>query len=658
MARKPRQLKLSPIGLDFETDPIEQKPHYPPKPVGFSLKLPEWRQPRYFAWDHYTGGNNCTQEQAGRVLRAVWDEVSEERPLLCFNAKFDLDIAEVHFGLKLPDWRCWHDAMFLVFLMNPHARDLGLKPSAVHYLGLPPEEQDAVKAWVLAHKKQLEAQFPEITERYEGIKPSTAGAYVAYTPVSLAGPYADGDLIRTHGLFDKLYPQVLELGMGPAYDRERQVMPIFLRNEHEGIRTDGAALERDLEVYEKAQAKADEWLRKRLKAPGLDFNKDNEVAKVLDREQIVTDWALTSTGKLSTSKNNLKLSHFHDQKVAAAYSYRKKCATVLETFIRPWIRFSANGWMRTTWNQTRQANSEGDANGTRSGRPSSKDPNFLNMPRPFKDAAENKDSQYIYPVFLDVPALPKIRDYILPDEKDHWIGRRDFNQQEIRILAHYENGPLMQAYLDNPRLDVHHYLMLKILNEMGIPIDRYSTKQLTFGYIYGQGLPSLAAKLEKSVEEVKVLRNAQMAVMPGLKGLSGDIKTLANADQPIVTFGGRLYYKEPSVYSEKHGRWLDFTYKLINYICQPSAADITKESLIRYDAVRKEGRLLLSVYDENVISGAKKALPQEMLLLRDAMMSVELDVPLISDGEWGPKLGSLTAMKEPEPDLSRWGIKW
>jgi hypothetical protein len=50
----------------------------------------------------------------------------------------------------------------------------------------------------------------------------------------------------------------------------------------------------------------------------------------------------------------------------------------------------------------------------------------------------------------------------------------------------------------------------------------------------------------------------------------------------------------------------------------------------------------------------KKAIKSEMLLLRECMMSIEVDVPLLSDGEIGPRLGSLEDLKEPKPDLSRW----
>lgn len=646
---------MRPITLDFETLPIQSRPNYPPQPVSFSLKLPSWKQPKFYAWGHLTGGNNCSREDAARALQAAYAQVSEAAPLLCHNGKFDLDVAEVAFGLQLPDWRCVQDTMFLLFLVDPHQRELGLKPSADRLLGMKPEERDAVKDWLLTHKKVLELQFPEITALYGGIKPSNAGAFIAYAPGNLVQPYADGDVTRTEALFGPLYKQVTDRGMKAAYERERRLMPILLRNEREGIRVDEDALARDQAVFEAAQAKTDAWIRKALKAPGLDLDKDADTGKALEAADAITEWTQTATGKNSVSRKSMTLDKFRDKKLAAAYGYRQKCATVLETFIRPWQKFSKDGWMHTSWNQVRQAKGgAGDTGGTRTGRPSSNAPNFLNMPKAVED---NADTGFIMPTHIaGLPLLPRVRSYILPDTPKQVIGRRDFAQQELRVLAHFEDGALMQAYLADPRLDVHNYLMRQIIDLLGINVDRRITKNLMFGYIYGQGLGSLALILNRTVEEVKQIRDAQMRVLPGLKVLSSSMAQRSKAGEPIRTWGGRQYFVEPPAYSKKFNKMMSFEYKLLNYAIQGSSADITKESIIRYDAARKDGRFMLSVYDENNISVDKRALKSEMLILRDCMMGIELDVPLLSDGEWGADLGNMTDLKEPAPDLSKWGM--
>lgn len=648
--------KISPITLDFETLPIQSRPNYPPKPVSFSLKMPGMKAPAFYAFGHLTGGNNCSWEDAKNVLVKAYHEVSTTNPLLCQNGKFDMDVADVHFGLALPPWHDFEDTMFLLFLEDPHQRDLGLKPSAERLLGMKPEEQDAVKDWVLQHKGQLEQEFPEIVSVHGGIKPSTAGKFVAYAPGNIVKPYANGDVTRTEKLFNLLRKRVcIERGMLEAYNRERRLLPILLRNEREGIRVDEKALSRDQDIFEAAQKRTDEWIRKSLKSPGLDLDKDAEVAKAFEANDSLSEWTLTPTGRNSVSKKNMKLSHFRDRKLAAAYSYRQKCATILETFIRPWQKFTTKGWMSTNWNQVRQAKGSkgGNTGGTRTGRPSTNDPNFLNMPKAVKD--EDEFAGFIMPTHIkDLPHIPRIRAYILPDSPKHLIGRRDFSQQEVRVLAHFEDGHLQQAYLDNPKLDVHEFTRLKILELTGQDVGRSFTKTLLFGYIYGQGLGSLAEKLSKTVDEVKKVRQAQMNALPGLAELNKGIKKRFADGEAITTWGGRQYYCEEPIMI--NGRMVSFEYKGINYLVQSSSADLTKEAMIRYDEAKKDGRMILSVYDEIDISCPKGAIKQEMLLLRDVMMSMDLSIPLLSDGEIGPNLGFLTELKEKAPDLSRWSI--
>lgn len=650
-------MKIRPIGLDFESLPIglRSEKRYPPEPTSFSLKMPDWRVPKFYSWGQRAGGNNCSFGDAQRVLAAAYKEVRIDRPLVAFNAKFDFEIALEHMGLELPAWHDYHDPMFLLFLDDPHQRELGLKPSCERLLGIGQEDRDVIEAWILDNKRKLEAEHPEIVAAYGGIKPSNAGAFIGYAPGDLVGPYANRDVTRMLKLLDlKLAEVTVERGMGEAYDRERRLMPILLRNEREGIATDVKKLTEDEPKYVAAQEKADAWIRKALRAPGLDLDKDAEVAKALKAADAITQWTQTPTGRDSVSKKNLKLSHFRDPKLAAAYSYRQKCATTLETFIRPWLKYGATGTMHTHWNQVRQSKSDRETGGTRTGRPSTDSPNFLNMPKKIKDS---EVGGFRMPTHIaGLPELPKVRSYIIPSRKGWVIGRRDFNQQELRMLAHFEDGALLEAYLSNPRLDVHDYLMREIINGLGIEVDRAITKTLNFGYIYGQGLGSLAERMERSVQEVRKFRDAQMKILPGLKGLSDALKQRARLDQPIKTWGGRQYFVEPPKWSEKDNRWLSFEYKLLNYLVQGSSADVTKESIIRYDAIRKDGRFILSVYDENDIEAPAKAMKAEMLRLREAMMSIEVDVPLLSDGEVGPTLGDLEDLREPAPDLSRWSI--
>jgi DNA polymerase I-like protein with 3'-5' exonuclease and polymerase domains len=57
--------------------------------------------------------------------------------------------------------------------------------------------------------------------------------------------------------------------------------------------------------------------------------------------------------------------------------------------------------------------------------------------------------------------------------------------------------------------------------------------------------------------------------------------------------------------------------------------------VLRYDAAKKHGRLLLTVHDQLLACVPKRAAKQEMRILREAMEGVELGAPLLSDGAMG-----------------------
>ncbi len=627
--------RRSAVVADFETVGIQRRPDYPPKPVGLSLIYPG-KKPQYFGWGH-PEGNNCEEWQARERMRDIARD--SKLDIIFHNAKFDLDVAQTHWDIGPVDWRRIHDTMYLLFLDDPHQKTLSLKPSSERLLDMPPEEQDKVKDWVLAHKKQIEAKHG-IT-----FKPSEWGAFICEAPGSIVGPYANGDTDRTNKLFKHLLPIIRENGMEEAYDRERQLMPILLENERQGMRVDLDRLDRDIKTYRAAQEKVDNWLRKRLKAPSLDFDKDRQVADALERAGVVTNFNLTPTGQKSVSKTNLTTDMYSDQKVFRALGYRNRLQTSLGIFMEPWRDLASRnrGRIHTNWNQVRST--DHGSVGARTGRMSSS-PNFQNIPTEWYD----KGDDYAHPKHLEVPELPMIRGYVLGDTRHHSFGGRDYNQQELRILAHFEDDKLMAEYNANPMLDVHTYVREQITAIIGRDPGRKPVKVLNFGTIYGMGLGKLAIGMGTDVETAKVINNARKAAMPGVRSLEEGIKKAARSTEeypdgiPIRTWGGRLYYKEPPVMFQ--GRKLDFGYKLLNYLIQGSAADCTKQAMINYDAIKKDGRLLAQVHDELNISAPTKAMKKELKLLGEAMFAVKFDVPMVSEPYFGPSWGEVVKYKE------------
>ena len=628
------------ILADFETEAIKARPQYPPKPVSLGLKWPNDPKWRIMGWGH-PSGNTCTEREA----RGEYKKAADSKYRICFqNGMFDQDVAETAWEIPLLPWERSDDTMFLLFLWDPHAPTLALKPAAERLLGVPPEEQDKMYEWIIAN-------IPEARQ-----KPSTAGAYISRCPFKIVAPYLKGDLVRTGGLFNWLYPRIIDAGMGEAYDRERKLMPILLRNARRGMRVDIAGLERDAPLMRAGLAKADEWLRRRLGDINLDSPK--QLGEALLSKGIVVDFKRTKHGQLSTSKKHLTIDKFADKKTYQVLTYRSQMDTSLSTFMESWLELVGEGdSLFPDWSQVRTSKNGGnDTKGARSGRIICAKPNLLNIPKRWKKAVV---AGYTHPDFIKgLPQLPFMRTYALPHKGRQW-GRRDYNQQEVRIFGHYEDGPVMQGFLDDPRFDMHEGVRQaeeKALIAAGLrdSFDRDSAKGTVFGAFYGQGFKGLMELLKLPEEDEaagRIIHKALHQAAPSIKMLSKQLEALAKDKSvdwpnghPICTWGGRLYYCEPPKYVEKFGRDMTFEYKLISYLIQGSGADVVKEAIIRYDAdPRRREEMIVTVYDEiNIdLPLSAKGAKQEMTVLRDNMQSIEMDIPMLSDGEVGETWGTL-----------------
>jgi DNA polymerase I len=589
--------------IDFETKGIERRPDYPPVPVSVSIKDPKRSAPKFLAWGHPTN-NNCQLNHARATLLDYW--VDPDVELVFHNAKFDLDVAETHLDLPLPDWRRVHDTLLLGYLYNPHARRLDLKSLAHDILDMPPEERDLVKEWILANVPAARRA------------PTTWGAYICEAPPAIVGPYANGDVVRTFRLFRHLMPWIKEQGMSEAYDRERQLLPILLRMERQGVPVATRRLQKAIQETETLQRTIERGLFRRLKIPkarqeSFSFAGD-QLADALEAAGKVDEFVLTKKGNRSVAADAL-IQCCTDKKLVHELEVHSQIATCLSTFMHPWLEQAqrTGGLIYTSFNQVRN-----ERGGARTGRLSTT-PNFQNILN-----SENKDER-----------VPKLRDFIVPSSRARALFGRDYSQQELRIFAHFEDGPMLQAYLANPTMDGH-VLVGNLIREItGLDLPRKPVKNLNFGALYGLGIGGLAVKLGCSYQEARKLKAAHARAIPGVKDMYDDMRARAKAGTPIRTWGGRLYYCEDPKLID--GRVREFDYKLVNYLVQGSAADCTKQAMINYDELVgdrwEEFPLLLQVHDELDGECPKTAINEAQGMLREAMRSVNFEVAMLSDGK-------------------------
>lgn len=599
---------MKPIFLDFETEAIGPRPSYPPKPVGLAVFDPEGQYVNgYHAFGHAEG--NTTTRQAVKSLLEVMYESGRE---LCFhNAMFDLDVAETHLDLPIPDDpRRVHDTLILAFLHDPHVQSLSLKDLVVTWQLDTPSERDELKEWIIAN-------VPEARK-----KKSTWGAYICRGPAELVGRYAAADVRLTCKLFEYLVDKVLPAQAEP-YLREIALIPMLLENSRLGVRVDRPGLQQAKEQAIVDIEKCNVWVRALLGSPDLNIDSDQQLVDSIyptDYWDKTNGWPATDKGSPKADKETFEEIITHKE-LKDVLRYRANLSTCLSTFIEPWLEASeSTGRIYTNWNSVR-----GERGGTRTGRLSST-PNFQNAPTRYPKVQLPGD--------LGVGPLPLIRSFILADE-GHKMVACDFNAQELRIFAHFEGGNLMQQYQQDARADLHTYAAKMMTEASGREVSRTYSKGVSFAILYGAGPKKISEMLEIDMELAKLLMDTYTtAVAPGLKAMQATMRTRYKLGQPLKTIGGRLVKMEPPKIIK--GRLREFDYKGVNLLIQGSAADQAKAAMLLYQKNRRGSRLLLSVHDELVISAPEEHVAREAECLTHAMCNaLPMDVPMVSDYKVG-----------------------
>jgi len=581
--------------IDFETKAIQKGSPLSPKPVGVSIKHGSLKS-RYFAWGHPTE-NNCNYNDAKEALTVV---SNPEFEVVMHNAKFDARIIMEWFNI--PILATMHDTMVMAFLAYPYEQSLCLKYLAQKYLGMEPDEQLELRDWIVKHVK--------------GATVKNWGAYISYGPGSLVGKYAGADTDMTHGLYLKLKEVIDAQSMQTAYRLEMDLVPVFIEMEKFGVPI-ADNINEALKFWTRRFDDGEEYLKSvvgdiKLGGKAM-FNK-------LRVDGYINEDNITYTDKGNPQYGRALLPNLiSDEKLRTVLEHRSKLQKVIGTYLNPWAdAYNKDGRFFPYFNQTRGE----EFGGTRTGRVSS-------------------DLQQI-PAFYDptTTVVPNLRTFIVP-EKGHVLLKRDYSAQEIRVAAHYAEGSILQAYQNDPLLDVHTFVKGLILDKTGWDLQRPIVKAISFLKLYGGGPRRLMDTIECSFSEAAGFFDAYNKALPEFLQLTKDVEAQVKNGIMLRTWGGRLYDVEPGKHIK--GIWREFYYKLVNTLIQGSSADMSKTAMKRYHYhPDRKGRILLVVHDEIIVTCPKERIHEEMKLLKWAMEEIPgWDVPLISDAKIGHTFGDL-----------------
>jgi DNA polymerase I-like protein with 3'-5' exonuclease and polymerase domains len=336
------------------------------------------------------------------------------------------------------------------------------------------------------------------------------------------------------------------------------------------------------------------------------------------------EWPTTPKGAPRTNRVTVE-QMINDQGLIDTIRYRNYMDTLCGTYLEPWIELSKhNGRIHTNWNPVR-----GEHGGTRTGRLSCK---------PTVQTAPSARGTGELQLSIGLPEIPSVRKWLLPDEGEIMVAA-DFNGQELRLFAHFEDGQLKQKYIENPRADLHTFAS-DTIKAMGFPnITRVWAKDVSFCVIYGGGPKKIAEIISTkefrtvTVDEVRpIVKAYETHVATRLPHMRAIMKQRYKLNEPITTLGGRKVLMErPKIVM---GRRMEFDYKGINLLVQGSAADQCKEAMVTYDG---PGRIWLSAHDELVITCKSEDAEAAGIALQKCMCEQKfpMSVPMIADVQIG-----------------------
>lgn len=387
-----------------------------------------------------------------------------------------------------------------------------------------------------------------------------------------------------------------------AYQNEMKLMPHILAMEQRGVCLDAAKLAVDTDYY---FDKLDELDGQICEAVGkqVDVDSNAALADAIEAAGLSKGFAQTPTGKRSTAKDSL-IDAISDPTLLGRLLVRGSIATCLRTFMQPWlIQANDHGKLFIRWNQIRNYTDTG----ARTGRLSSS-PNLQNIPVTWEQLRGQLES-IGYALEFE---LPNVRQYIVPRDGYVFVGR-DYSAQEMKLLAHFTDGALLEALRADPKKDVH-MIAADIAG-----ITRKVAKTLGFAVLYGAGVGRIAETLGITVTEATIIKRKYLAALPEIKVFQDKLSKAGRTGNFVTTLGGRQYYVQaPAVVN---GVMRSFEYKLTNYMIQGSAADQTKEAM-RYFAEKSAGEIgeiVLSVHDQLVVQVPRDNLDAGRALLKQAI---------------------------------------
>jgi DNA polymerase I-like protein with 3'-5' exonuclease and polymerase domains len=109
------------------------------------------------------------------------------------------------------------------------------------------------------------------------------------------------------------------------------------------------------------------------------------------------------------------------------------------------------------------------------------------------------------------------------------------------------------------------------------------------------------------------------------------LEKLARKGSPLITWGGRQYYCEEPRFVDRFNKWMSFEYKMLNYLIQPSAADVTKQGMLNVREELPNVRIAIQVHDELVCMAPNRSYGPR---ISQAMCDMKFNIPMLAEAKY------------------------
>lgn len=661
----------------------------------------------YIAYDTETTGVNtdativgmsfCAEENIGYyVILQAWDKEKQQlietdakdsvvkllkslrlKSFIMHNAVFDCRVTKANFGIELID-SVHTDTMELAHLLDENRR-VGLKELAATELGSSAkQEQEEMKASVIANGGKL-----------------TRDCYELYKADSeLLGKYGAKDTVLTYFLFLKFVPELFEQNLNKFFYEEESMPllrgPTYSMNT-EGLRVDVKKLDElestlkyeCLRLKEEVSTEIAPYIKIKYPATtlkntfnidspsqlswllfielGFEFKKLTDVGKELAKKhgdgkvpyhaaakqrfiKTLQDAQLKPEKYIKTDKNVLLGLSIKHKWIGKLLEY-KKLNKMLNTYVEGIKERLRYGVIHPSFLQ----------HGTTSGRYSSREPNFQNLPRDDK----------------------RIKSCIVAREGKVFVGA-DYSQLEPRIFASFAKDAMLLLGFEKGE-DFYSVIGIPVFNKFECSANKKSdnwfgkvyenlrntSKKIALSVTYGTTAYKLAEDPELRDEEgnnfdvasCQKIINDYLEAYPGVhKFMLDSHKEVMDNGYVVNLFGRPRRIPETKVIKKfyanvKHAD-LPYQYRSslnlgVNHKIQSSGASIVNRSMCALDKAIKEANIkakfVMQIHDEIIIECNKEDSARVAEMMKYHMENtVELPgVKLVADPKIGKTLADL-----------------